>query len=116
MVLPSKELLTEVFGERVTKVHTVTNNKLSYATGSDSYRDVNIYELVHLMKVWAIQAPRFIEIFSATTVSGKGICCVVTEACGLEEVAMYEESYIYGDTEFEAVTQACEWILKQGGP
>ena len=125
MELPSKELLSAVLSEDIASVDVVGNavrytvlNYVAEEDGELTYIDlgtnINIYELMHLMKVWAIQAPRFIEIFSATTVSGKGDCCVVTEDCGLEEVAMYEESYFYEDTEFEAVTQACEWILKQG--
>ena len=125
MVLPSRELLSAVLSEDIASVevfgNTVRYTVLNYVAEEDgelTYIDlgtnINIYELMHLMKVWASNSPRFIEIFSAFTLGGKGICCVVTEACGLEEVAMYEESYIYGDTEFEAVTQTCEWLLKQG--
>jgi hypothetical protein len=125
MKLPSKELLSAVLSEDIASVdvigNTVNYTVLNYKTEEDgelTYIDlgtnISIYELMHLMKVWAIQEPRFIEIFSTTTVGGKGVCWTATEDCGLEEVAMYEESYIYGDTEFEAVTQTCEWLLKQG--
>lgn len=127
MKTPSKELLNAALknysqrkGEVVTNVELDGNFLNIYYDGSTKqsiphgWNCVNIYELMHLMKVWAIQEPRFIEIFSTPTVSGKGICCMVTEDFSLEEAAMHEGSYFYEDTEFEAVTQACEWILKQG--
>jgi len=127
MTLPSKELLSEVLGvsKYLLLSFHVSGNKLHYLiqgnairdtenTIRDNHKTINIYELMHLMKVWANNSPRFIEIFSTTTVGGKGVCCTATEDCGLEEVAMHEGSYVYEDTEVEVVTKTCEWILKQG--
>ena len=123
MVLPSRELLSAVLSEDIASVEVVGNtvrytvlNYVAEEDGELTYIDlgtnINIYELMHLMKVWANK--RGFELFSATTVAGKGECCTVPEDYDLEEAAIHEGSYTCENTEFEAVTQACEWILKQG--
>ena len=122
MKLPSNRLLNEIFGEKVFyKKHIETYDARIGARPNDLLVDFeeytknfSIYELMHLMKVWATKNG-FFEIFSATTINGKGVCCTVPEDYDLEGVSYHEGSYTYENTEFEAVTQACEWILKQGG-
>jgi len=121
-MIPSIELLSAVLGEEIASVDVVDNTVrctvLDYIeedgelTYIDSGANISIYELMHWMKVWA--SKRGFELFSATTVEGKGVCCMVTEDYDLEEASIHEGSYTRESTEFEAVTQDCEWILKQG--
>jgi len=115
MKLPSKKLLSEVLGYSVVDVDKGTNNN-TFRIYKDKhlFKYISTYELMHVMKVWATKNG-FFEIFSATTINGKGVCCTVPEDYDLEGVSYHEGSYTYENTEFEAVTQACEWILKQGG-
>lgn len=105
MLLPSKELLSEVLGvKRITDIN-LTDNYITYkyfAFEYDIFEDkVNIYELMHKMKVWALS--KGYRIDSAIT-DGRYGECVLSAGIGF---SMCFEA----DTEFEAVTQACEFIL-----
>ena len=77
---------------------------------------LNIYELMHLMKEWGWKQ-HHVRLSSGRRY-GTGIeehnCCI----------DVYNPHKFYNDenlknllapTEFEAVTKACEWILKQNG-
>ena len=64
-------------------------------------KDINIYELMHLMKEWANNNSYLIS----SDVDGN---------CRSEYVYNNHPSESYNeDTEFEAVIKACEWILKE---
>ena len=117
MILPSKELLSEVLGEDVKNIsiscgysgnivkYTIEN----YETEEDGeliYIDlgtnINIYELMHLMKEWIIKTARpncVFSTFNSTSLNGYG-------------AVINDEKQFFGRTEFEAVVKACEWLLK----
>ena len=115
MELPSKELLSAVLSEDIASVDVVGNavrytvlNYVAEEDGELTYIDlgtnINIYELMHLMKVWAIK--QGYKLTSAIT-DGKYDECTITAGMGFNK--QFE-----AQTEYEAIFQACEWILKQG--
>ncbi len=117
-MLPSKELLSAVFGVKVYDYGSYGNSMIEYSTnrGADlsRYRTINIYELMHLMKEWAYD---------------NGYAVIVYKSSDEYTVMVFEAERFYlntdylnrivkfcttdTDTGFEAVTKACEWILKE---
>ena len=99
MTLPSKELLSAVLGCEITYCHEI-NGELRYGIytpiGTDE-RTINIYELMHLMKEWALKQGYL--LYSVPT-----MCLIKT--LSLEYIKEFSDV----DTEFESVTKACEWI------
>jgi len=115
MVLPSRELFSAVLGYEV-KVTFINreidyNKHLWYKLRCGDTESINIYELMHMMKKWA-----------------------VTKGYAIQSEAPWNEEYRNGfirqgiaelrtftlivdifnaNTEHEAVTKACEWILEQ---
>ena len=75
-------------------------------TGLWSPKNINIYELMHLMKEWANKKDYW-------CISGYEENHQGSYYCMLKD--MPDNKFFYADTEFEAVTKACEWILKQKG-
>jgi len=122
MTLPSNELLSKVLGKEVTHLKFIdacdarlglraNDIVVSFGECNATY---NAYELMHLMKEWTL----------------KNNFCIVSATFTAEEDDI-EENWIKGvnyawaeihyegklfraDTEFEAVVQSCEWVLKQG--
>ena len=118
MIQVSKQLLSAVFSEREKlhyigvgihrivncsgniceyEIHTGNFNNLNDDT---AYRSINIYELMHLMKVWAKDEVYYLE---SGYISG-AVCRVYLD---LEDMKIF-----WADTEPEAVFKACEWILE----
>lgn len=103
MILPSKELLDEIFSSH----EIITFGKINpteILIQFDGFDEVwNIYELMHLMKEWAYTFDYCISSeyginesrFTITTTLNSFICDG------------------YADKEFEAVCQACELVLKE---
>jgi hypothetical protein len=112
----SKELLSEVIGERVEKIKSIQGNTISFYTVSEWYRDhgeselssINIYELDHKVKEWAFDNRYDIS----TSRSSKGYLAYVyqDEACGFDEW-IHQTSFIKHEP--EAIFKAGEWILEQ---
>ena len=106
MKLPSKELLSKILKETYTHIeqsfHLICVRKYNDGVLAGG-NDINIYELMHKMKVWALS--KGYRIDSAIT-DGRYGECVLSAGIGF---SMYFEA----DTEFEAVTEACEWVLKE---
>jgi len=112
MILPSKELLSAVLGNsRISSDGYFQEEKnlihygCIYGNAPDDYYDeqecINIYELMHLMKEWAWEKDYLIK----SSTDGEAL------------IRMYgQHDYIKSFDnihEFEAVTKACEWILKK---
>ena len=109
MSIISKELLSEVLGVYVRdgwyfdcELLIYTNDKI-LGLDENYHSQINIYELAHKCKEWAIS---------------KG--WVLHEVRNLKEYIIYfsgdfrEPSNDFrADTEHEAIFQACEWILKE---
>ena len=110
MILPSKELLSEVLGRDVDKVKGIEANTLIYGcVHSDGwYDEINTYELAHKCKEWA-KLKYFIDIDSHSGCARWGAEAVSHN--GRPSVC-YEQVFI-GRTETDAIFKACEWIMEQ---
>ena len=116
--LPSKELLSAVLGEDVTMVGIETGGLLfyrimieineydgvGYAT-KESPTSINIYELQHMMKEWLLDGEGYLFTKKIQYEKYHNWQLVIKKSDIVEE--------FMADTEPEAVTKACEWILKE---
>jgi len=100
MMKISKELLSAVLGDDMYPKE-IENNLLLFKQVADApwsaMRSINIYELMHLMKEWALKQGYL--LYSVPT-----MCLIKT--LSLEYIKEFSDV----DTEFESVTKACEWI------
>jgi len=104
MIVPSKELLSAVLVLPIVYVQDyIEVDEVIYETEMIA-GSINIYELQHKMKTWADTKNIAIQSYIWF---GRGISRVSSMDDNVE--LYFEES---ANTEFEAVTQACEWILK----
>ena len=107
MILPSKELLSEVLGKEIEirgfKDEFIPSN-FEYIEDFCNVKVINIYELAHLCKEWAFSEKYF--IVSGFILFGQNISIVSFDLKG--EIHRCKD-----DSEFEAVVQACEWVLKE---
>ena len=105
MILPSKELISEVLSKEVEEERFIDSNSLTYVN-SGIYEDINIYELAHKCKEWALRKGYIVA--SGLNEEGRWWCDV-------SEVKIFPAincTYVQ-DTEMEAVIKACEWIMEQ---
>ena len=61
MSLPSKELISEVLSKEVEAERFIDSNYLTYVH-SGIYEDINIYELAHKCREWALSEGYIIEV------------------------------------------------------
>lgn len=114
MILPSKELLSEVLKGTFSGVKidgcaiSEKNNTLKIFMNIMFSYDINIYELAHKCKEWA-KLKHFIDIDSHCDCARWG--AKATSHNGRPSV-FYEQVFI-GSTEPEAIFKACECILSQ---
>ena len=110
--LPSKELLSAVLGRRVYGIEGVENNILTTTCYmmylEDTVYKFNIDTLARLMKEWALKEG--FHIYSKTKEDG-GLA-EITDSEGGMYLLDAMKRYTAND-ESEAVTKACEWILKE---
>ena len=119
MILPSKELLSAVYGgatdpnERIDGIN-INGNTVEIFYSEPEYgedvEEINIYELAHKVKEWALKqgyriASQLIERGITIDIGMNGFAVVHT--CN-REVNKERE-----DTEPEAVFAAGEWVLNQ---
>ena len=105
--LPSKELLSAVLGEEVDEHIIKNNNDIVYSVhkiGNMEITSINIYELQHMMKEWALE-----QGYELT--SNNNFCYVDLVLSTMGHYAVRVD--FIADSEPEAVTKACEWILKE---
>jgi len=117
MLLPSKELLFEVIDDlspRVVEVIDIyQDNLLStyYDCGKGEPTclgyEINIYELMHMMKEWAEKKGYILQ----SHIIGDSVCKISK----ITNYSPYIDTLeiLNANTEPEAVTKACEWILEQ---
>ena len=109
----SKELLNEVLKNTVYEenddiikvIYDIKANEVVFWTDEEYFNSVNIYELMHKCKEWAVG-------------NGNSISSIVTEdvcsASVYSDVDGIIEAYcIASDTEVDSVFKACEWILNE---
>jgi hypothetical protein len=103
----SKELLSEVSGHKVTEIYGIVGNEVRYETSDFEIHmkfspfkcSINIYELAHKCKEWAIKQNLVLSSWMATKNDAR---------C---EIGNYE-TYFIAQTESEAIFNACQWILE----
>ena len=107
MKFPSKELLSEVLGIYVNEVKGIEANiPICGCVHSDGwYDEINIYELAHKCKEWAL-SKNFI-LHSGSTYKPERYRCDIY----VGNSAIEDENFI-SDTEPEAIFKACEWIME----
>ena len=117
----SKELLSEVLNlvevkgiyEESDYTYDLCDRELNYAerlivfdtVGYNKYMIINIHELAHKCKEWALSK-------GYTTLSGNNH--LVLNSCSICRT-MTDDDWLdfYSDTEPEAIFKACEWIMEQ---
>ena len=100
MILPSKELLLAI-GIHEAYVNSISIEGSNVLFHSNKYGEdfINIYELMHMMKEW-VAGQGYSLNSGIATYKNQGFC-----SCS--------GKLFWEDSEVEAVTKACEWILKQ---
>ena len=106
MILPSKELLSEVLEFEVTSIYIAPNLKFIEAQSENRDERVNIYELAHKCKEWAYDNGYYID-------SGKHKSYCEAEIGDLWGEPLGLRPEFKTTTEPEAIFKACEYILKQ---
>ena len=113
MKFPSKELLSEVLSKEVEEERFIDSNSLTYVN-SGIYEDINIYELSHKCKEWALSKEYIIEVGVHPTIkkdrSDRDYFYKITTDRGQILVSKFDEII---KTELEAIFKACEWIMEQ---
>lgn len=123
MIEISKELLIKALGNRwidATSGRTVeekftltpTGNYILFGyKGYNHWNDsINIYELAHKCKEWAIKQHKIDLITLELDKNEKTISCSILYGEIHPNMKMY---YFNADTEVEAIFKACEWILRR---
>ena len=117
----SRELLSKVLGVKVWKVLDENMGTVRYCIypnkgdePSDYMFPINIYELTHKCKEWAMQTPYIVDQLAInidrTCLPNKfktRYWCVWL----LHHSKVSEE--FYADTEPEAIIEACQWLLEE---
>lgn len=113
MILPSKELISEVLSKEVEEERFIDSNSLTYVN-SGIYEDINIYELAHKCREWALSEGYIIEVGVHPTIkkdrSDRDYFYKITTDRGQRLISKFVEII---KTEPEAVFKACELVLEQ---
>ena len=118
----SKELLSKVLDNEVpyqVKVHKIIikNNSLNYFYNSkdsggglfEANEYINIYELAHLCKQWALKQGYYFSTYSFNFDSNTEQEHRIRLLIGNDVVYFGDDSNM--ETEVEAIFKACQWIL-----
>ena len=104
MILPSKELISEVLSKEVEEERFIDSNSLTYVN-SGIYEDINIYEFAFKCKEWAFDK-------GYTLTSGNNH--LIFMSCSIRRTLTDDDwTDFYSDTEPEAIFKACEYIMEQ---
>ena len=103
MILPSKELISEVLSKEVEEERFIDSNSLTYVN-SGIYEDINIYEFAFKCKEWALSVYHNIDFM----VYGRSQCDLIIFTQPDDIKYNFNE-----DTEIEAIFKACDYIMKQ---
>ena len=112
MILPSKELLSEVLGCNIKDIYKINsnpnfgNNELVYSiSGVGDILSINTYELAHKCKEWAFDKGFVLKSYKKQgAFSGTYHYAIDINDKICEWLA---------NTEYEAIFKACEWIMEQ---
>lgn len=104
MILPSKELISEVLSKEVEEERFIDSNSLTYVN-SGIYEDINIYEFAFKCKEWAFDKGFVLKSYKKQgAFSGTYHYAIDINDKICEWLA---------NTEYEAIFKACEWIMEQ---
>jgi hypothetical protein len=118
MKLPSDELLGTVLGCYPNdKLFDEDNSELTlYKINQHGElvgdAIINIYELIHKMKEWALSTG-VSSIWSGINQPSDNVYQNKRHQCSIQLNKGELPLYFTAPTEFEAITEACEWILKE---
>ena len=112
----SRELLSEVLNienerisKRVDRFCFPSDNIITVAYYmEDGWQHLNIYELAHKCKEWALTNGYRLCSYPKLTISGHPYMCDVFNGIGSDKKCLI---IIGEDTEPEAIFKACQWIL-----
>ena len=110
MILPSKELISEVLSKEVEEERFIDSNSLTYVN-SGIYEDINIYELAHKCKEWAYSQGYIISsgLTPVLGVNKDGWAEVFSCSTPLDgKLHTFKQL-----SEPEAIFKACEYIMEQ---
>ena len=105
----SKELLSEVLKESVLSIRPyieddiIDENITIYECGKNTYGIIDIYELAHKCKQWALEHD--CELLSCIRSKDRAICDIYSDKYNCKFTH-------YADTEPEAIFKACKWIME----
>jgi len=107
----SRELLSEVLSISLNEnirnpIHldVYHSNQLNYCL-TDGWSNINIYELAHECKVWAVKKGFVLK----SHISSNQCFCAI-ESCSTEEII----DCTFEKFEWLAIFKACQWILEKG--
>ena len=101
----SKELLSEVLNLNVAEVGDVTSQvNLWFLYDDNESNYFNIYEIMYKCKLWAIS--KNYRLITNVNYELDGECKIYKNNNVLIK-------HVIRDTEFSAVSDACEWLLQQ---
>ena len=105
MILPSKELISEVLSKEVEEEERfIDSNSLTYVN-SGIYEDINIYEFAFKCKEWAFDKGFVLKSYKKQgAFSGTYHYAIDINDKICEWLA---------NTEYEAIFKACEYIMEQ---
>ncbi len=109
MILPSKELLSEVLkiNNKVSWYFEIKDNTLFYDGDYNLNGSINIHELAHKCKEWAIGNNWRIDSSISIDLLGQAIVYHITER-------LIPSKWIYNqDTEPDAIFKATSYIIEQ---
>ncbi len=117
----TKELLSDVLGENVDNIRMsdIPANRVVYEVQGAGIRNpyvINIYELAHKCKEWAINYGKGYYVWTGINHNSKWDV-FVTKFNSFSKFEPVEYQAVYNplggkETEPEAVFKACEWILE----
>lgn len=114
MIEISKELLSEVYNFEVKDfvqlgtddvIYEVRFNGLKNGT---NYNIINIYELAHKCKGWALS-----KDYKLVSLSRECFLYDTQELYDVSEQLNQWSEWFEADSEIEAIIKACEWIIKE---
>lgn len=114
MIKISKELLSEVLKEDVLSVKPYIDNDPFYKNiimweyRKNTYDTINIYELAHKCKEWALS-----KDYKLVSLNKECFLYDTQYLYDVSEQLNQWSEWFEADSEVEAIFKACEWVLKE---
>ena len=106
----SNELLSVILNREVkNNLNTVKDLVVFAYVGEDTWRDIEIYEVIYLCKKWLVSKDYFITIKYDPRIGRSKVQLSISK----DNTTIFGEEHFYADSEEDVIFQACEWVLKQ---